>query len=66
MKVKCINNIKIESLLTMGKTYDVIKEDEYKYLIIDDDGDSCYYYKEWFEHAISEMRNETINKLLEE
>ena len=64
MKVKCIDNIDIESLLTMGKTYEVIEEYKEQYLIIDDENIQCCYYKGWFKPAISEMRNDIIDRLL--
>ena len=35
--------------LTMGKIYEVLKEDEDEYEIIDDDGDRDYFGKEYFE-----------------
>ena len=69
MKVKCINikydRYNYKSYLTIGKTYNVIREDDYWYWTIDDDGDERGYPKEWFK-PLSEIRNETINKLLED
>ena len=62
MKVKCIDNHGIEDLITVGKTYEVIEEDKYKYKIINN---RYWYYKDRFK-PLSEIRNETINKLLEE
>jgi hypothetical protein len=64
MKIKCINN-KGWSSLTLGKTYDVIEEDDDNdYSIIDDDNDKWWFSKEWFK-PLYEIRNEKIDKLLE-
>jgi hypothetical protein len=65
VKVKCIDNYGW-SYLTIGKTYDVIEiDDEYGYKIIDDSDYKNWYEKELFK-TISEIRNEIINKLLED
>lgn len=64
MKVKCINNNDWPNFLTKGKTYEVIRiriDDEGDYVLIDDE---CWYLKYLFK-PLSELRNETINKLLE-
>ena len=65
MKIKCIeNNTCLD--LTIGKTYDVISISDLGkyYLIIDDENDESWYIKEYFK-PLSEIRNETIDKLLE-
>ena len=66
MKIKCINNKwnNKKLSLTIGKSYDVTNKTEYWYQIIDDDGIRGYYPKERFK-LLSELRNETIDKLLE-
>ena len=61
MKVKCID-IGYWVFLTIDKIYDVIK---YDYYIIDDSGNKWRYPKELFK-TLSEMRNDKINKLLED
>ena len=63
MKVKCIDKDGWKNL-TIGKTYEVIREDEdCVCLIIDDRGYECWFFKTCFK-PLSELRNETINKLL--
>ena len=63
MKVKCIM-IRWYYALTIGKTYNVIGINKYNnYIIINDNGIRGYYPKEWFK-LLSELRNETIDKLL--
>ena len=62
MKVKCIDDN--NWYLTIGKIYETIGEYKYSYQIRDDDGDICWPPKEYF-RILSEIRNETINKLLE-
>ena len=66
MKVKCINNDGWENILTIGKTYKVINEDITCYYIINDKGYDMWYTKERFKSTVAEIRNETINKLLED
>ena len=65
MKVVCIDNIPWVNKLTIGKTYEVININEYdQYFMIDDDG-----YRTWSSKrfkTLSEVRNDTINKLLED
>ena len=72
MKVKCIYNKGLEKWLTIGKTYEVIvRDDEVTiniitwYCIIDDIGEKNWYIIELF-RPLSEIRNEKINKLLED
>ena len=64
MKIKCIDNNRWESYLTIDKTYDVIYINKYgDYYIMDNNG-----YRWWSNlrfKLLSEIRNETINKLLE-
>lgn len=50
--------------LTIGKTYDIIDEDDDEYLIIDDSDDEYWYLKDFFKPLL-EIRNEKIDKLLE-
>ena len=57
MKVKCINNNGWE-YLTVDKTYEVIEDDNW-YWIINDSGDEHGYPKELFK-SFSEIKNETI------
>ena len=64
MKVKCIGNVG-ESNLTIGKTYEVTRKDENLYWIINDKGIEDWYPKELFK-TLAEMRNDKINKLLED
>ena len=64
MKVKCINDYWL-FYLTIGKTYEVISENAWRYIIIDDTGEDNRYLVEWFK-TLSELRNEKIDKLLEE
>ena len=65
MKVKCIENDGWNNFLTIGKFYEVTEEDDAGYIIIDDYGGECWFPKECFK-TLSELRNETINKLLED
>ena len=65
MKVKCIDKVDGWFNLTVGKIYEVIGYGGYRYNIIDDIGDECWFPKECFK-TLSELRNETINKLLED
>ena len=62
MKMKCINDDGWFNL-TSGKTYEIIDEDIYYYLIINDIGDEDWFRKSYF-RSLSEYRNETIDKLL--
>jgi hypothetical protein len=63
MKIVCINN-KGWSSLTLGKTYDVIGINMFsEYIIINDISEEYSYIKERFK-LLSEIRNEKINKLL--
>ena len=62
----------MEKWLTIGKTYEVIvRDDEVTiniitwYCIIDDIGEKNWYIIELF-RPLSEIRNEKINKLLED
>jgi rRNA processing protein Gar1 len=63
MKVKCIDNYGC-SELTIGKIYDIIGEYKYSYRIIDNYNNVHIFLKNRFKVAILEMRNEKINKLL--
>ena len=65
MKVKCIDNRGFNEYITIGKTYDVIEEDDMSYTIINDNGHGWWLNKQCFK-TISEIRNEKINKLLAE
>ena len=66
MKVKCIDIGCWKDRLTIGKTYEVIYEDNNWYwIIIDDIGDEKWFPKRRFT-LLSEIRNDTINKLLED
>jgi hypothetical protein len=63
MKIKCITNI---NTLTIGKIYDIINyNNDGGYIIINDNGYEFWYPKEWFK-PLSEIRNEKIDKLLED
>ena len=62
MKVVCINNYGCLNL-TKDRIYDVIIFNDSWYLIINDDGNGLWYFKEQFK-LLSEIRNEKINKLL--
>ena len=63
MKVVCMDDYYIS--LRIGKTYTVIKEDLNGYAIINDYNVDCWYNKKFFK-SLSEIRNEKIDKLLEE
>ena len=65
MKVKCINNYELGKYLTVGKIYDTTKNGIEYYEIIDDNNDNTRCKKERF-IPISKIRNETIDKLLED
>ena len=62
MKVKCIKKPGW-LCLTIGKTYETIIIGMSKYKIINDKGEADWYPKNYFK-TLSELRNETINKLL--
>ena len=66
MKIVCINNNGWKDYLTIGKTYEVIKENNTCYFLINDIGCEYWYEKIWLKPAVAEMRNDTINKLLED
>ena len=64
MKVKCIDNGYWLDI-TIDKIYEVIEyNSDDDYWIINDNGDKLGYDKIYFK-PLAEMRNETINKLLE-
>ena len=66
MKAICVKK-RDWSNLTIGKTYNVIRvdcEDDVDYYGIIDDGYKVWYEKEYFK-PLSEIRNERIDKLLE-
>ena len=65
MKVKCIDNYDLEKSLTIGKIYDVILIGTWGDYRINDEGYEWWYPKKYFK-PLSEIRNETINKLLED
>lgn len=65
MKVKCINNKYYINRLTIGKMYDAFDYSEYFYKIKDDHNYEEKYPKRWFV-SYMEIRNQKINKLLEE
>ena len=68
MKVKCINNKQgfWSTRIAIGKIYEVIGEDERRYTIINEKGNIDWFYpKDWF-RLLSDIRNEKINKLLED
>ena len=65
MKIKCIDNDDYWLNLTIDKIYEVIAESSSGYKIINDLGEENWYRKEWFK-TISEMRNDKINRLLED
>ena len=63
-KVKCIDDK--GWYLTIGKIYEVIQlNGNDDYIIINDKGEKLWYEKEYF-ISLSEIRNEKINKLLED
>jgi hypothetical protein len=67
MKVICIRNINYgdEYRLTISKLYDVISEDNDRYLIKNDAIFESWYRKSYFK-TLSEVRCVKINKLLDE
>lgn len=64
MKVICVYNKGNENFLTIGKTYELIREFRDEYEINNNEDDYHYYNKEYF-ISQSKIRNESINKLLE-
>jgi hypothetical protein len=65
MKVKCINNKYYDDRLALDKIYEVIAETTYYYQIIDNTFQKTWWNKKWFKTML-EIRNEKINKLLED
>lgn len=66
MRVKYICDYNWEGNFTLGKIYDVIDYEDGTYTIIDDYGMKYNGYPdEWFK-PLSEIRNEKINRLLNE
>ena len=63
MKVKCIDES--GDGITISKTYDVIDEDKWFYKIINNFDNNNYYNKSRFK-TLAEIRNEIIDKLLED
>jgi hypothetical protein len=59
------NNGTTSKYLTINKLYDTINENTNEYYIIDDGPIKWWYDKELFK-PLSEIRNEKINKLLED
>jgi hypothetical protein len=64
MKIKCIQNKNRQKYLTIGKTYNVIKEFDICYYITNDVDYNMWFVKTRFKPAVAEIRNEKINKLL--
>ena len=66
--VKCIDNKNLKGFLTIDKIYNVLKEDEISYLILDDDNEMIHYGKKRFalpnENNIIVLANE-IAELVE-
>ena len=53
MRVKCIKNpYNRYDDITIGKVYEVLKEDNYYYQIIDDSKDAYYHLKGLFKEVI--------------
>ena len=65
MKVKCIGNVG-ESNLTIGKTYEVIHIFQDSGYMINDDKFEKNLFSKFMFKPLSEYRNDTINKLLED
>ena len=65
MKVRYIKNDGYGAWITTGKTYNVIEEENNHYKIINDNGIESWFPQKLFKR-LSEIRNETINKLLED
>lgn len=56
-KVKCIKEVSKEYIctsVTIGKSYKVIEESNYDYLITDDKNEEKHYVKEFFEACVIE------------
>ena len=70
MKVKCINSEFVRKRLTIDKIYEVIKEKEHHYEILDNDNENNNYKKIRFvpvdENKCINMRIRCINNLLTE
>jgi hypothetical protein len=67
MKVNCIKNRGYGYRLNIGKTYDVIEDGKYDYIIIDiDDKNDELLCPKYYFKSLAEIRIEKINKLLEE
>lgn len=64
MRVKCIDSIGMGGSLTLWKEYEVLKETDERYDIIDDNGDFVGYFKKRFS-VIKEdkMENRIVRKL---
>ena len=65
MKIVCIDNKNCAFNLTIDKIYNTYDDDLCNYYMYNDGGHFHYYPKEWFK-PLSEVRNEKIDKLLEE
>lgn len=65
MRVKYINAVYDEDL-TVGKIYDVISENDFNYIIIDDANDEYSYRKEYFEVIEEDLKNISTCDLVEE
>jgi hypothetical protein len=59
MKVKCINNENGLYFLTVGKEYEVFKEERNCYKLQRDDGAFSFYHKSYFE-IVEENKNQDI------
>lgn len=59
MKVKCVDSIDLGKYLTFWKDYEVLREDDKRYYVIDDEGNSTGFFKERFE-IIKEDKMEEI------
>ena len=69
MKVVCIGRKYHEDCLTIGKTYEVIREDisyNYAWYYIINDAFIEYWYQTEYFKPLFEIRAEKINKLLED
>lgn len=69
MKLVCkpfkINRFTNKIGVTSGKLYQLITSDGDLYKIINDNNEECYYNKNWF-YWLEEIREETLNTLLDE
>lgn len=63
--IVCIDNKDSEKYLSIGKIYNVVNEYNDLYYLVNDNGDGGWHYKEDFKTK-SEIRNEAINKLLDD